>query len=547
LEKDRDKRYQGVNELTSELASIEEEISTEERIFPRKRTRVVTPRKRFQTLRIGGILFAAVILIIIGYILFNQFFQPENSIAVLPFKDLSPQQDYEYLCFAMRNAIAEKLTQIEGWRMISETYVMAYRDTEKDIKTIGKELQVDTILESNLQVENGRISINVTLSSAKDGFQIWAGTFNKESKSHFEFQDDISQTIALVLKGKLIEEKLDILKAKEPTSDEAFEYFSKGWNFIERKFKDSESEEDFNAGLKMYARAIEADPNYALAYWGLGCAYEARFIRNDVQEDYFSMVENFRKAHTLNPDLAEANVSMGWVHFYSMDNDQAFEYFKKAYSIEADNPSINYDVGSFLRSIGLYRPAIEFYSRTIKFDPLNKAAYRILGSCAMYTGEFDKANNYFQKALDIDPVDPPLFSHRVALFIFMKDFEEAENALARIEEIRPDSKQLRRDRAWLLAAKGEKEEALKLMDEEELYRSYATSIYSLLGMKDEAIENINIGIEEGFKKIQQYMYSYPYLKNNPCYDNLRDDPRFKEIERRQKKEYDEKLKKYRGL
>lgn len=85
------------------------------------------------------------------------------------------------------------------------------------------------------------------------------------------------------------------------------------------------------------------------------------------------------------------------------------------------------------------------------------------------------------------------------------------------------------------------------MEGVEPYLSLTTSIYSLLGMKDEAIENINIGIEEGFKKIKEYMYSYPYLKNNPCYDNLRDDPRFKEIVRRQKKEYDEKLKKYGGL
>jgi len=546
LEKDKERRYKGVDELGSELTSLEEEISTEERAFPRKKTRVVTPRKRFQTLRIGGILFATVMLIIIGYILFSQFFLPEwkNSIAVMPFKDLSPQQDYEYLCYAMRDAIAQKLTQIEGMRVISEISVMRYKNTEKDIKTIGKELQVDAILESNLQVENGRIRINSTLSSTKDGSQIWVGTLDKESKSYFEFQDDISHTIALVWKGKLLEEKSDSSKAKEPRSDEAYEYFSKGWLYVEKIFKDSRNEEDFDTGLEMYARAIEEDPNYALAYWGLGCAYEARFILNDDQKDYFSMIENYRKAYEINPDLAEANVGVGWVHFYSIDNEEALKYFKKAYEMDPDNPSINYDVGSFLRSIGLYRQAIEFYSRAIKFDPVNKTAYRILGSCAMYIGDFDKADIYFQKGMEIDIDDPRLLSSRIELLIFMKNFEEAENLLDSAEVIRPDNKRIKRFRALLFAAKGGKEEALQFIDSEELYRSYATSIYSLLGMKDEAINNINVGIKEGFKNVKQYMYSYPFLINNPCYDNLRDDPRFEEIVRRQKKEYEEKLKNY---
>ncbi len=546
LEKDRKKRYQAADDLASELSSLEEEISTEERILPRKKTRVITPKKRLQTLRIGGFFVAAVILIISVYLIYNHFFLPEwkSSIAVLPFKDLTPQKDHEYLCFSIRNAVAEKLTQIDGMRVISENSIMSYKDTEKDTRTIGLELQVDVILVANLQVENGMIRINVALNSTKDGSQIWGDAFDKESQSHLEFQDEISNEIARQLRVELIAEKTDALKAKETSSDEAFEYFSKGWLYIEKNYKSSRSKEDFDMGMKMYERAIEEDPNYALVYWGVGCAYEARFIIDDDQNDYFSMIKNYRKAYEKNPNLAEANVGMGWVNFYAMDNDQAFEYFKKAYELKPHDSLINYDIGAFFRSIGLYGMAIKFYSNAIPFDPVNKALFRNLGNCAMFNGEYEKADTYYLKGLELDFDDLRLLSRRVELLILLKNLDEAESVLVRAEEINPDNRRIKRCRALLLAAKGEKEGSLGLIEGEDLYSSFTTRIYSLIGMTDDAIRNINVGIEEGFEKEFEYLYPYPFLKSNSCYDALRDDPRFKEILRKQKDAYEEIQKKY---
>jgi len=129
-------------------------------------------------------------------------------------------------------------------------------------------------------------------------------------------------------------------------------------------------------------------------------------------------------------------------------------------------------------------------------------------------------------------------------FIMVEEYERAEKVLARAEKIDPQSPRFKDHLAWLLAAKGEKEKALALIKDAAPYNYRVTYVYSLLGMKDEAIKYINEGIEKSFKYRSEYLYSYPFLKNNPSYDNLRDDPRFKEIVKREKKKYGQKLKKY---
>jgi tetratricopeptide (TPR) repeat protein len=162
----------------------------------------------------------------------------------------------------------------------------------------------------------------------------------------------------------------------------------------------------------------------------------------------------------------------------------------------------------------------------------------------MYVGDYYKADECFQKALDIDPNHTELLSRYAHLFILRNNFKEAEKILEKAEKIdEEDYWRVRHARGLLFAIKGEKEEALKLL-EEKSYSYFATSAYSLLGMNDEAIRNIREGIEEGSKILNVYLYPYPFLVNNPFYDNLRSDSRFEEILKKEKKKHEEKQIKY---
>ncbi|MCK4759885.1 MAG: protein kinase [Candidatus Aminicenantes bacterium] len=559
LEKEKEERHQSIGEMFSELDKIEKEISTDERAFPRKKTRVETPRKRMQRLWIAGILLSGAIIIVLGYLFLGQFLQKkeprtgiisgikwENSIAVLPFRDLSLERDQEYFCDAMTEAVITRLSSIKELRVVPYHTMSRYKDTEKSLKEIGAELKVDTILDPSLHKEGNIIRVNAQLTNVKDGSVIETYEQQKELKKFLEVQDDICRTIARDLEVQLIEERFEAVKKRDPANFRAYECYVKGKYFIERKYFDTEKKEDFDFGVEMYEKAIEIDTDYALAYWGLGNAYESRYYDEEEKnkKDLDLMKENYLKAYDIDPDLAEANLGLGWVYFNLADNDNAYLFFKRAFELDPDNSDINQDVGSFLRSIGLYSKAIEYYSRAIARDPLSISSYEHMAICSMYIGKFDEAIELIKKALEIEPDNFLLHLNHARLLIMMKKYDEAEKEVAEAEKLKPNNPRVRHHRAWVIAAKGEKEMALTLIKDRASFHYEATGIFSLLGMKDKAIDNIEKGINKGFEETGGYIYSYPYLINNPCYDNLRDDPRFIDILKREKKKYDEKLKKY---
>jgi TolB-like protein/Tfp pilus assembly protein PilF len=472
----------------------------------------------------------------------------ENSIAVLLFEDLSPKRDKDYICEGMTDDIITKLSGlIPQLKVISKRSVVRFKDKEKDISEIGNELGVATILESSLQIEENRIRVISKLINVVNGVVLWSNTFDRELRSVFEVQDEISMAIAKALKVRLVDDRIQTFKAREPTDVEAYKYYQLG-NHFERKYRDSSKEEDFKVGVEMFDKAIEIDRHYALVYWGLGNIYEAHFVKEDNKKDLDLMLRAYEKAYEINPNLAEANLGLGWAYFYKEDLDKSYQFFKRALEIDSNNPSINFYVGSFLRSIGLYPQAIEYYSRAIELDPLNITSHWLRAVCYWYIGEFEEAAIYIKRALEIEPDNVRLYLVYARQLIMMKMYEQAEKEIEKAEKLKPDYPRLQYYQAWLLAAKGEKEKALALIRTADFpYLYHVTSIYSLLGMKEEAIKGISEGIDKGFQDIKDYLYSYPFLINNPFYDNLRDDPRFQEIVKREKKKYEQKLEKYGGL
>jgi len=315
---------------------------------------------------------------------------------------------------------------------------------------------------------------------------------------------------------------------------------------FDRQYQNSNEPKDFEVAVQNYEKAIEIERDFALAYWGLGNIYHARFVNEDKWMDFELMVKNYMKSYQINQDLAEANVGLGWACFYKEDWDGAFKYYKKALELEPTNPEVNYYVAGFFMDIGLYRKAIELYSRAIEIDPVYKEYRRVCAQCYMKIGEFERAAELLKKALEFEPDDTFLRLFYARQLIMMKKYDKAKEEIAQVEKLDPDKLDIQYPRAYIFAIKGEKEKALAIIkDLDPYYFTYLiSSVYSILGMKDEAIENIQKVIDKGFYELQAYLYSYPVLIKNYFYDNLRDDPRFKEIVKKEKKKNKERLKKY---
>ncbi|MDH5405129.1 MAG: protein kinase [Candidatus Aminicenantes bacterium] len=552
LEKEPSDRYQHADELIVDLRRLRKELKA--RAIPsRKVVSRETPRRRFKPLMVPGILFLAAVVIIAGYFFISRIMKteftkeqpvppvPQRSIAVLPFVDMSPQGDQEYFCDGLAEELINALSKIEDLRVVARTSAFSFKGKELDIREIGKKLNVDTVLEGSVRKADNRLRIMAQLINVADGYHLWSDRFNREMEDIFAIQDEIAQAIVKALKIELMGERDRRLVKHYTENIEAYQFYQLGKHF-ERNYRNSYQEENFEDGVRMYNQAVEIDPNYALAYWGLANAYEAHFVRHKNKKDLDLMLKNYEIAYEIDPNLAEANVGLGWAYFYKEDLDRAYQSFKRALEIDPHSSSINYMVGSFLFSIGLYRQAIEYYSRSLERDPLYVRAYSLCARSYMYIGEFEQAALHLERALEIEPNDFRLHLDYARYFIMTKQYGEAEKALARAEEIKPGERSMQSYRAWLLAAKGEKDKALALIkDVVPSYHYEATSIYSLLGMRDEAIEGINEGIEKSFEYEQVYLYPYPFLINCPFYDNLRDDARFKEIVNKEKKKYEERL------
>jgi tetratricopeptide (TPR) repeat protein len=255
------------------------------------------------------------------------------------------------------------------------------------------------------------------------------------------------------------------------------------------------------------------------------------------KEDSDNLQKMVEISYRLSPDSGIVNAMMGYYHYeYQHEFEKAFQFHKKALEIGPNIGEVNFLAGVCYLYHGLYQHGIKYLARAIELDPYYFWAPYKLAKCYMSIGEFEKADFYFDKYFEIAPVVMMFPGWPIALNIRMKRYNKVEELVARTEKMRPDYWGMPYIKALLYAAKGEKDKALKLFKNSE--------VYSLLGMKDEAIEHLDKEIRKSVSHPHIFYYD---LLNNPFYENLGNDPRFKEIIEREKKLYDEHVKKFEDI
>ena len=510
MEKDKEKRYPQAGELLSQLNNLEKGISTTGRIFPeQKPTAETTSEIRW-----------------------------ENSIAVLPFVDLSSQRDQEYFCDGMTDEIILKLSKLTDLKVISRTSAMRYKNTEKDIREIGQELGVATIMEGSIRKEENDIRISAQLINVGDGFHLWSDKYDRKLERIFEVQEDVSRSIAdALMREKLTADALEsAIKTNRPSKIEAYDYCLRGWYFTNSKYAVSFKEADFQTALKMFRRAIEIDPNYSYAYCGMGFAYQNHYTMTRSKEDLDLVIRYCKKSFELEPNLVCSNVALAWVDYVKGDYDKAYKGYKKTMSINSNISAVIYMIAHFFRKVGLFRKAIKNCSRATELDPFYAIYYSLLARCFMDIGELEKAEMSIGKAYEVEPDSIWISLDKSLLLIKMRKFNEAEELLTKAERLHPRFSIIQNHKSLVFAAKGEKDKALAIRKD--------GAVYSLLGMKDEAIQYIE---DEMKKDYEHHDCSYLSLLKSPFYDSLRDDTRFQEILEKAKQKYEERLKKFADL
>ena len=292
-------------------------------------------------------------------------------LAVLPFENLGPETEREYLADGLTEEVIAALGQIDPVRLsvIGRTTIMAFKHTTKSLLEIGRELGVTFLVESSLRTEGGRIRVTSKLVRASDQVQIWSATYDSEPKSMLAFQRELSTTIAQQIRLRLSPERLDALARRQAHNPEAYDTYLQGryyWNLF--------TPATTRKAVECYLRATQLDPNYALAWCGLADAYASSPIHADARpRDVWDKARGAaEKAVAAEPGLAETQTSLGFVKFWLDWN---------------------------------WNEAEAAYRRAIAIDPNYSLVYRLLGIVLGHAGgREEEARAAMERARTIDPL-----------------------------------------------------------------------------------------------------------------------------------------------
>jgi serine/threonine protein kinase len=551
LAKEPENRYQSLDEFTEVLK--EKMGSTE--------IKGNSKQQKFMIYSLSIIILLIISYFILLYTDFDVSIEPslewENSIAVLPFDNISNDPEQEYFCVGMTEQIISDLARSPKLKVISRTSVMKYKNTDKTIPEIGEQLNVAYVLEGSVRKFGDRVRVTAQLIGTKDDFHVWTDTFDREYIDFFKIQDEVSEAIVSILLERSSAEELAEIKKRRPINTKAFEYFLKGKFFHHSSFMNyslvDKRKENLQKSEMMHKKAIELDPKYADAYAGLADVYNSRYnwfeLSDEERKMNLALQENYLdKAFNLDSLSAEtyvvkfyllhikANKYLAEEEYDKYDHVlyEQFKSLKRAITLNQNHSEAYHTLGYFYYLRGLINFSIKCWSKSIELDPLHPNRYYYRGNQYFYIGEHGNSEADFLKALDLNPNDFATLKQLSHHYITLGRFAETEEIFHRIEKIFPERK-INLEFALLYAARGEKEQALKT------YTGRNSYLFSLLDMKDEAIKELS---DWNSKRLRQKSSRYYFLKFQPLYDNVRFTPRFQEILAKHKELYEENLRKY---
>jgi TolB-like protein/Flp pilus assembly protein TadD len=527
LAKDPKDRYQHADDLLSELNRLKKDSDSD-----KKPIKTISEKKKKNVVVLPAIVLSTVVLIIAGYFVLKPSLPEkaelpssewENSIAVLPFADLSPEKDQDWFCDGMTEQIITNLSKIKRLMVIGRTSVMKFKDTQKTLPEIGKELNISYLLEGSIRKYGNSIRVTAQLINTEDGSHLWAEDFDRKLEHVFDVQDDVSQAIALNLLATFSPEEKTDIKMNRPSSTEAYENYLKGLHYLQ-----TDEEADLLRSAGYFQRAIELARTYAIAYAELANVYQRMtglaFISKD--EGYPESLAAVERALELEPELNEAHLALARIKFIlEWDWEGAERAFLKVLKQNPSSAKGHERYAVYLVMMGRFEDATREILLARELDPLSPWINNNVGWIYYFRRQYRKAMVEYQNNLEMHPNFS--MSHRelslVYLFSGMPDeaVESAEKAVA----ISDDPQNIA-DLGFIYAMVGEHEKANEIV-QQLLERSktkplplYQLSyIFGALGENDKAFKYLEQAYEEHSGWALQ-------IKVDPAVDNLRSDPRF---------------------
>ena len=335
------------------------------------------------------------------------------SIAVLPFVNMSRDDDNEYFADGLSEELLNVLAKIRGLRVASRTSAFSFKGKDVDIPTVAQKLNVATVLEGSVRRSGKRVRITAQLIQVASDSHLWSETYDRELDDIFAVQDDIAQSVVKELRAALLGEAsgtrigtvaaADVRRAVSGRSDnpEAFQLYLQGKFFGERT-----TQADTDKAIDLFKRALALDPDFALAWAALSRMHQiqAGFGFAPIEEGFERGREAAQRALRLVPNLAEGHVALGQVQeSYDWDWAAADASFRRALELAPGDGGVLQAAAGLARALGRHDEAHELIGKAIALDPLSMRAHRQAAIISVMSNRLDEAAASFQLSIDLNP------------------------------------------------------------------------------------------------------------------------------------------------
>jgi len=486
--------------------------------------------------KLGWVLYSIISLLILigGYYIYLNILEPareaedlDKSIAVLAFSNMSNDPNQEYFSDGISEEILNSLAKVDGLKVAGRTSSFSFKGKDADIQTIGYELGVGLVLEGSVRKSGNQVRITAQLINVADGYHLWSEQYDRELKDIFTIQEEIAANIVNMLKLTVLSPK----GSKQPTQNmEAYEFYLKGQYYLSL---DMDGVVD---ALDNFGKAIDLDPEFALAYSGKGHAYlsSGAYGILPMGQALLEARKTVNKSILLDGTQADGHAVLAYIHlFYDWDWEAAKSEYEKAIELGLPDPDhfITWYEALLFEN---YDQAIRDSKIIVERDPLSIEAHWELGNSYYLSRQYNAAIASFEKALELNPNYSEAYRGIGASYRQMEMYDKSFQALEKALQITEGSGPAVMDLLAVMGASGQKtalkeriDSYLEMRDQRVIPAIVFTIGYGYLGDMDEAFKWLEKTYEERFFWLLS-------IKAAPEWDVFRDDPRFEEFIKRMK-------------
>jgi serine/threonine protein kinase/tetratricopeptide (TPR) repeat protein len=455
-----------------------------------------------------------------------------KSVAILPFKNVGNDREIDFYQFSLADAVITELARVRSLVVRPSSVIVKYQNKTVDPAEAGRDLLVDAILTATFLRAGDRLRVTAQLLDVRTNEILWSERIDAEASDIIGVQDTIVQRIVEGLRLELSPDEKSELARKTTADAAASEEYMRGRNCLAQFIYHTIEREDLDSSIEHFRRAIEIDPQFALAYSALGSCYVNRVLKGLGQAGDHDKAKNaFRKALALDPRLLEARMQMVFIYLTGGQKQKAraeVELLRQEYP---NDPGVQFVRGVVARLDGDYEKALRSFDRMVRLNP----GERVLASynrarIFMYQKQYEEALHELDQGAALEPDHPMIQVIRARVLYFRSEIDSAARILQQVLQRHPQMDGVRPILAICLSAQGQHTKAneqltpkVRLVAEADYDIAYwLASAYLLQGRQVEALRWLETAISLGNE-------NYKWFESDPNWTDMHEDPRFVEL------------------